>query len=590
MNALKSLKEYILDMVESVNGVKVLILDEYTRDVVSVVTPFSMIMQKEVFLVDLLSNHTRQKLSNMRAIVFIRPTKDNAYLLKEELSDPKYQSYNVFFSNVVDEEILHRFAEIDKNEMVKSVFEYFTEYLALDNSIFSLNMPKTFKMMTSRSETSDTLVPKLTDGLTSVLLSLRKRPIVRYQKNSIPCKLLAQNLSERISGRDKSMKGIFDFKMDYETRYHTKAPPAPILLILDRRDDAITPLLTQWTYQAMIHELIGLNNNVIKYPSDEKREEVFTAQYDEFFSQNMYENWGDLCKNVKKIVDRYQQNHDMKENIQSIEDLANFMKNFPIFKKQQQEVEKHITMVTELRSIVSRRKLLDVSEVEQELVCGQTHDNIFEELKKIIKNENTLKLDALRLVIIYSLRYEDRKSELKLLKELLEDKGVEETWLVDGAIRFGGKSARTPGLFDEQPKSLSITSLFKKVASEFQDKEVSNVFTQHKPRLYETLEFLFKGKLDTEKYPFISDTSKDIPQEVIVFIVGGITYEEASAVELFNSKARREAEESAKLKANFGVISSLNQIDDNFKSVILGGTSVLNSKSFLRELENIDGH
>lgn len=30
MNALKSLKEYILDMVESVNGVKVLILDEYT--------------------------------------------------------------------------------------------------------------------------------------------------------------------------------------------------------------------------------------------------------------------------------------------------------------------------------------------------------------------------------------------------------------------------------------------------------------------------------------------------------------------------------------------------------------------------------
>lgn len=77
----------------------------------------------------------------------------------------------------------------------------------------------------------------------------------------------------------------------------------------------------------------------------------------------------------------------------------------------------------------------------------------------------------------------------------------------------------------------------------------------------------------------------DRPQEVIVFIVGGFTYEEASSVELFNSKSRREADENAKVKANFGVISSLNQIDDNFKSVVLGGTSILNSDSYLKELK-----
>lgn len=31
-----------------------------------------------------------------------------------------------------------------------------------------------------------------------------------------------------------------------------------MVLILDRREDPITPLLNQWTYQAMLHELIGL--------------------------------------------------------------------------------------------------------------------------------------------------------------------------------------------------------------------------------------------------------------------------------------------------------------------------------------------
>ncbi len=33
------------------------------------------------------------------------------------------------------------------------------------------------------------------------------------------------------------------------------------MLILDRKDDPVTPLLLQWTYQAMVHELIGLETN-----------------------------------------------------------------------------------------------------------------------------------------------------------------------------------------------------------------------------------------------------------------------------------------------------------------------------------------
>jgi hypothetical protein len=34
-----------------------------------------------------------------------------------------------------------------------------------------------------------------------------------------------------------------------------------LLIITERREDPITPLLNQWTYQAMLHELIGVKNN-----------------------------------------------------------------------------------------------------------------------------------------------------------------------------------------------------------------------------------------------------------------------------------------------------------------------------------------
>ena len=33
------------------------------------------------------------------------------------------------------------------------------------------------------------------------------------------------------------------------------------VLVLDRKDDPVTPLLLQWTFQAMVHELLGLHDN-----------------------------------------------------------------------------------------------------------------------------------------------------------------------------------------------------------------------------------------------------------------------------------------------------------------------------------------
>ena len=57
--------------------------------------------------------------------------------------------------------------------------------------------------------------------------------------------------------------GIFDFG----------SRSSPVVLLLDRRDDPVTPLLTQWTYQAMIHELIGINDNTLKLTSSKVSEQ-----------------------------------------------------------------------------------------------------------------------------------------------------------------------------------------------------------------------------------------------------------------------------------------------------------------------------
>jgi vacuolar protein sorting-associated protein 45 len=102
---------------------------------------------------------------------------------------------------------------------------------------------------------------------------------------------------------------------------------------------------------------------------------------------------------------------------------------------------------------------------------------------------------------------------------------------------------------------------------------VSNVYAQHIPLLMDTIQAVCKGKLRTDTHPFVpgSYTANRkqpaqppealIPREVIIFMVGGVTYEEATKVSEFN-------------EANKGKIQ-----------VILSGSTVHNSTSFLEELK-----
>ena len=81
----------------------------------------------------------------------------------------------------------------------------------------------------------------------ALLLALKKKPLIRYQKISLMAKKLATEVRYHMTQEDQ----LFDFR---------KTDTPPILLIVDRRDDPVTPLLTQWTYQAMVHELLGIHN------------------------------------------------------------------------------------------------------------------------------------------------------------------------------------------------------------------------------------------------------------------------------------------------------------------------------------------
>lgn len=79
-----------------------------------------------------------------------------------------------------------------------------------------------------------------------------------------------------------------------------------MLLILDRMDDPVTPLLSQWTYQAMVHELLGLNRNRVTLKGTKKKEleeVVLSSTQDKFFADHRHANYGDLG-GQNKLIER----------------------------------------------------------------------------------------------------------------------------------------------------------------------------------------------------------------------------------------------------------------------------------------------
>lgn len=76
--------------------------------------------------------------------------------------------------------------------------------------------------------------------------------------------------------------------------------------------------------------------------------------------------------------------------------MAKFVDNYPEYRKMHGNVTKHVTLVTEMSKIVEERKLMSVSQTEQELACNGGQGAAFEVY--ILFSLNLLKLSLLLLL------------------------------------------------------------------------------------------------------------------------------------------------------------------------------------------------
>lgn len=146
-----------------------------------------------------------------------------------------------------------------------TVQEHFADYAPVLPTLFSLNHTPKASTSTSADGTpppfsatgplygtnpnswDPAALERTVQGICAVLLSLKKKPVIRYERMSG----MARKLGAEVLRRIQADPALFDFRL---------TQVAPLVLLLDRRNDPVTPLLTQWTYQAMVHELLEIQN------------------------------------------------------------------------------------------------------------------------------------------------------------------------------------------------------------------------------------------------------------------------------------------------------------------------------------------
>jgi vacuolar protein sorting-associated protein 45 len=210
-NLLPVAEDYFNTIFGEIGEMKGLILDSETSGIISIIYTQSKLYKNDVYLIQKIED-VREKLMHLKAVYFVRPTKENVALLKQEIANPHFKEYHIFFTNEIPESFIAELAEADTSDRIKNLQEVYLDYYAVGRNIFSLKIPSTVGLLRRRDvwgEADKGLITRISDGLISALMSLRVLPQVRFLAESDCCGEIAKRVAKKLE--DELMKKPSDY-------------------------------------------------------------------------------------------------------------------------------------------------------------------------------------------------------------------------------------------------------------------------------------------------------------------------------------------------------------------------------------------
>ncbi|KAG8382373.1 hypothetical protein BUALT_Bualt05G0070700 [Buddleja alternifolia] len=413
---------------DSKSSWKVLIMDKVTVKIMSYACKMADITEEGVSLVEDIHKR-RQPLPTMDGIYFIQPTKENIVTFLSDMSgrSPLYRKAFVFFSSPVAREFVSR---IRSDESVKhrigALREMNLEYFAIDGQGFVTDNERALEVLFEDEESSrkgDVCLNVMATRIATVFASLREFPFVRYRAAKSLDPTTVTTFRDLIP--TKLAAGVWNCLMKYKAKIDNFPQSETCeLLILDRSIDQIAPIIHEWTYDAMCHDLLNMEGNkyVHEVPSKTgglpERKEVLLEDHDPIWLELRHAHIADASERLHQKMTNFMsknkaaQIHGSRDGGQlSTRDLQKMVQALPQYSEQIEKLSLHVDIAGKINRIIRETGLKEVGQLEQDLVFGDAGTKDLINFLRDVSRENKL-----RLLMVYAAVYPEKFEDDKIAK------------------------------------------------------------------------------------------------------------------------------------------------------------------------------
>ncbi|XP_053325761.1 syntaxin-binding protein 3 [Spea bombifrons] len=527
------IKAEVLDDCRKADEWKILLLDHFTTKLLTSCCKMTDLLQEGVTVVeDVFKN--RQPVQHLKAIYFLSPTEKSIDCLVNDFqnkSSSKYKAAYVYFTDVCPDNLFGKLKSCH-SKAIKRCKEINISFFPKESQVFLLNVPDAFRLIycPDKAEDKELGMETIAQQIVTLCATLDENPGVRYKKDPLDNAEDLANLVEE--------KLVEYYKMDERDQFKTKTQSQ--LLILDRGFDPVSTVLHELTYQAMIYDLLPIENDIYKYGTDHSTAKDRDARLDEsddLWAKIRHRHIAAVLEEIPKLVKETSSSKKETEGKLSIGNLSNLMKKMPQFRKQISKQTIHLSLAEDCMKKFEGN-IEKLCKVEQDLALGTDVDGqkVKEHMRvllPVLLNKELDNYDKIRAILLYI--FVENGTTQENLDRLIQHAKIES----DGDALRNWKHLGVP---------VVSKSSQRKPARRDRSNEETFQLSRWTPVIKDIIEDSMENKLDSKAWPYCSECpavwngsgavsarqkqntmsreDKKNVSKLIIFVIGGITYSE----------------------------------------------------------------
>ncbi|KAH8696119.1 Sec1 family superfamily [Talaromyces proteolyticus] len=564
-------RDIILDAIRHAGGNdwKILVVDENSRKLLDNSVNEDDILNNNVTNIEQIE-HRRPSNKDMDALYILSALPHILDCLMADLERQRYRRFFVVWTAILDQQQRSR---LDRSQIARDLIvstrTLNVDFYPRESQVVTFRDPWSFPVLFHPA--CNNLIREHLEGLSRKIVSLcvvlGEYPIIRYYRPRTP----THEASVLCSHLARFVQDELDRYAQFNRDFPPQSPrPRGVLLIVDRSMDLFSPLLHEFTYQAMAHDLLPIKDGdkvtyktvINEGAANEEVKDMEITDHDRIWVDYRHLHMKDVLERLAEDFTKfraanphYAESEDSsKVSVNTIKDMLAGLSDFQAGKN---AYTLHLNMAQECMKLFQEHNLLETSSVEQSLSTGLDEDykkpkNLAIQLVRLLDDESIIPPDRLRLILMY-LIYRDGLLGGDIRKLLAHAKLPPQDGEVVYNLDLLGARVEKP-LKDNKPANQPIFQ--RKSPTAAQQQEVS--LSRFEPNVKLMLEEQIKGTLDPTIFPFTrphtdgeggmqdqisqsslrsakptwarTRSSGDQPrQRILVFMAGGASFAEARA-------------------------------------------------------------